>query len=179
VLAVQVRAERREDTRGGSRNALSLPLANALQPHNDLVAIDDMSSSACPSAWAGTVPSCSRCPNRVRIFCALSNPVPGSGMPDRVGESRLLCAGPKTRNAAYGGFDLIGRDQPRALELARRVGVARAAHEIVAIERCGRVIPTGIADVVVDDPIGREEFVGRVGQPADHDHRGADRPGKP
>jgi hypothetical protein len=40
----------------------SLPLATAPRPHNDRVAVANMSSSACPSAWAGTVPSCSRCP---------------------------------------------------------------------------------------------------------------------
>jgi hypothetical protein len=34
----------------------SLPLATAPQPHNDRVAVANMSSSACPSAWAGTVP---------------------------------------------------------------------------------------------------------------------------
>jgi hypothetical protein len=49
----------------------------------------------------------------------------------------------------------------------------------VALKGRGRIVPAAVADVVVDHPIGREEFVARVGQPADHDNGSSDRPGEP
>ena len=74
---------------------------------------------------------------------------------------------------------MLDGDQPRALELARRVLVARAPQEIVVVEAVLRVVPAAVAGVVVDDAIGRIEFVGRMGEARDHHHRGAGRPGEP
>ena len=47
------------------------------------------------------------------------------------------------------------------------------------IEAQQRIVPAAVARVIVDDAIGRREFVGRVAEAADHDGRGTGGPGQP
>src|SRR3954452_13390464 len=61
-------------------------------------------------------------------------------------------------------LNLLGGDQPGAFELARRPGMARAPQEIVVVEAVARVVPAAIAGVIIDDPVGRRELVGRRGE---------------
>src|SRR5204862_7428954 len=69
---------------------------------------------------------------------------------------------PEAGNPLDRGFDLVGGDQPRALELTRRVLVAGAPQEIPVVEPHPDVVPTGTAGVIIDHPVGSIEFVGRV-----------------
>ena len=73
----------------------------------------------------------------------------------------------------------VGGDQPGALELPRRAGMARAPQEILVVEPHPLVVPAAVAGVPVDDAIWRGEFVGRVGKATDHHHLAARRPGQP
>src|SRR4051812_15921406 len=67
-------------------------------------------------------------------------------------------------------LDLLGGDQPRAFELPRRSGMTRAPQEIMMVEAVVRVVPAAVAGMVVDDPVGGRELVGRRGEAADeHD----------
>ena len=59
---------------------------------------------------------------------------------------------------------MIRGDQPRALELPRRVLVARAPQEILVVEAVRGVVPAAVAGVIVDHPVGRRELVGRMGE---------------
>ena len=85
----------------------------------------------------------------------------------------------KAGNGPDRRLDLLGGDEPRAFELARRVLVARAPQKIAVIEAMAHVVPAAVAGVLVDDAVRRIEFVGRVGEARDHHHRRAGRPGEP
>lgn len=57
--------------------------------------------------------------------------------------------------------------------------MARAPEEVLVVEAQSRVVPAGIAGVVVDDPVGREEFGRRMRKAGDHHDFRARRPGEP
>src|SRR5271169_5818339 len=82
-------------------------------------------------------------------------------------------------NAADGRLDVARGDQSRAFELSWRAGVPRAPQEVVVVEAMAHVVPAAVAGVIVDHPVRRGEFVGRMGEARDHYHRRADRPGEP
>lgn len=71
---------------------------------------------------------------------------------------------PKRRNASKGGLYLICSDQPGALELPGGILMARTPQKILVIEPRPDIIPAGIAGMIVDHPIGRFEFVRRMGE---------------
>src|SRR4051812_8720065 len=91
--------------------------------------------------------------------------------------TRRSCAGLQTaalvRSAEVGNtadhlLEVLSRDEARAFELTRRIGVTRAPQEIVVVEAVARVVPAAVAGVIVDDPVRRRELVGRMREAADH-----------
>ena len=82
-------------------------------------------------------------------------------------------------NVSYHRLHLLDRDEARAFELARRVLVAWAPEEILVIEAMARIVPATVAGVMVDDSIGGDELVERMGEARDHHHGGSHRPGEP
>src|ERR1700722_1790169 len=86
---------------------------------------------------------------------------------------------PKPRDSPDGALHMLDRDQPGALELARRACMARAPEEVLVIESQRRIVPAGVAGVVVDDPPGRLELGRRMGEAADQDDLRARRPSEP
>lgn len=85
----------------------------------------------------------------------------------------------KAWNSSNDRFHQIGRNQARALELARRVLVARTPKEILVIEPDVRFVPAAVAGMIIDDPVGSCELVDRVGEAGDHHHRSARGPSDP
>lgn len=85
----------------------------------------------------------------------------------------------KTRDATDNRLYLLGRDETRALELARRILMARAGEEVVAIEIGERVVPAAVAGVIIDDPVRGREFVAGMSESGDHNNRRSHRPGEP
>ena len=75
--------------------------------------------------------------------------------------------------------DVRACDQARAFEVPRRILMLRTPHEIVVLETDRGVIPTAVAGVPVDHPVGRVELIRRVGKAADHDRWRPGRPGQP
>src|SRR5215471_11336768 len=55
-------------------------------------------------------------------------------------------------------LDLVRGDEARALELPRRVLVARAGEEIVTVVMRLDVVPAAVADVIIDHAVGRGKF---------------------
>ena len=55
--------------------------------------------------------------------------------------------------------------------------VTRTPEEVVVVEIDAHVVPAGVAGVVVDDAVGRGEFVGRMCEAGDHDDRDFASPG--
>src|SRR5438067_12497668 len=76
-------------------------------------------------------------------------------------------------------LDVIDGDEPRAFELTRCVLVARTPHEVLVIETQLRIVPAAVAGVIVHHAIGGGEFVERMSEAGDHDHRRSHRPGEP
>src|SRR5262249_2030245 len=76
-------------------------------------------------------------------------------------------------------LDVLGRDETRALELERRVLVARAPQEVLVVEAMARIVPAAVAGVEVDDAVGRSKLICRVREAGDHHDRNAGRPGEP
>ena len=100
-----------------------------------------------------------------------------SGM--RTGSGSAGKADPKTRDPLQRRLYVVRCNEPRAFELTRRALVTGAPQEISVIEPVAHVVPTAVAGVIVDDPIGGRKFVRGVRKSADHHHRCPHRPGKP
>src|SRR5262249_21691012 len=79
------------------------------------------------------------------------------------GRPRVECLGrriaAKAGNTLNDCFHVICRDEPRALELPRRVLVARAPQKIFMVEPMMRVVPAAVARVIVDHSVRGREFV--------------------
>ena len=78
-------------------------------------------------------------------------------------------------------FHVLRRNQLRAFELPRSPLVPGTPEEIMMIEANPNIVPTTIARVVIDDPVGRIEFCRGMRETADqHDgcFRGPGQPGQ-
>ena len=95
----------------------------------------------------------------------------GAGMPGRLNS--------EVRNPLDRLLDLIDRDQPRALELARCALVARAPEEILVVEPKMGIVPATVAGMIIDHPVRRLEFIGRMRETGNHHDRRAAGPGQP
>lgn len=87
--------------------------------------------------------------------------------------------GAEGRDLLYGRNDLLRRDQPGTFELAVVALVAGTPEEIEVVEVLAHIVPAAVAGVVVDDPVGRVELVGGMGEPRDHHDRHLAAPGHP
>src|ERR1700683_1947324 len=74
---------------------------------------------------------------------------------------------------------MLGGDKTGALELPRRIFVARAPQEILVIEPVANIIPATIAGMIIDHPIGCIKFVRRVRESRNHHDRRSTCPGEP
>lgn len=79
-------------------------------------------------------------------------------------------------------FYMKRRDHLGTLEIALAVGMAWTPHVICPLEIKGDIVGASVADIAIDHPIGRGEFVIGFGKAADQ-HDGAPccpgQPGKP
>ncbi len=86
---------------------------------------------------------------------------------------RFLRLAAVTKREVDLGGNLAAGDKLGAFEVARRVLMPGAPHEIIVFEPNGRIIPTAIAGVPVDHTVGRGEFIRRMGEAAHHNRRRA------
>jgi hypothetical protein len=59
----------------------------------------------------------------------------------------------EVRNLLDRLLDLIDRNQPRALELARGALVARAPEEVLVVEPKSGIVPATVASMIIDQPV--------------------------
>ena len=74
---------------------------------------------------------------------------------------------------------LPGGEKPRALIGPVRSLMPRAGIEILQIEPEAAVVPAAVAEMIVDHPVGRMEFVEGKREAGDHHHGDSCCPGKP